>query len=101
MEVVRLAAIRDFQDPHGEFRDESGGDDDTGAASRIIAIKHQGYLSEVLLEKNLLSLRKGAPHERNDAWEPSLMYVETVKEPFNHNNGTTVANGAVQIEEDM
>ena len=27
------------------------------------------------------------------------MYIETVKEPFDHDNGLAVANGAVQIEE--
>ena len=38
MEVVRLAAIWDFQDPDAQLRDESRGDDATGTTSRIIAI---------------------------------------------------------------
>ena len=60
MEVVRLAAIWDFQDPDGQLRNESGGDDDAAATSRIVTVKHQGYVSEVLLEENLLPVRKGS-----------------------------------------
>ena len=100
-ELVRLRASRDFHYPHGQFRDKACGDSGAGVTARSIAIQHQDDLSEMLLEKLLLPLRKGASHQRNDTREPSLMQIEAVKEPLDHDNGLAVAKGAVQIEEDM
>ena len=69
MEVVRLAAIWDFQDPDAQLRDESRGDDATGTTSRIIAHQHRGYVSEVLAEKNL---PMNPPHSSRNAATGSI-----------------------------
>jgi hypothetical protein len=49
-------------------------------------------------EKNLLSLRNGASHQRNDGWKPRLMSVETVNEPFNPNTPLPWRIGIVFLE---
>ena len=61
-EMVRLGTKWDFHDPHGQLGDQAGGDDGAGATARIVAIKHQGDLSEVLLKEHLLPARKGTSH---------------------------------------
>ena len=61
-ELVRLGTNWNFHDSHRQLGGEAGGDYGTSAAPSLIAIKHQGDLSEVLLKEHLLPVRKGAPH---------------------------------------
>ena len=61
-EMVRLGTKWEFHDPHGQLGDQAGGDDGAGATARIVAIKHESDLSEVLLEKHLLPAREGTSH---------------------------------------
>jgi hypothetical protein len=52
----------DFHRPYGQLGDQAGSDGGAGATSRIVAIKHESDLSEVLLEERLLPVRKGTSH---------------------------------------
>jgi len=66
-ELVRLGTMWDFHHAYGQLGDQACGDEGAGATSRVVTIKHQGDLPEVLLEKLLLLLRKGRSHQRDNA----------------------------------
>src|SRR5713101_7518194 len=61
-ELIWLATERNLDNPDGQLGDETGGDYGAGATPRVVAVKHQRDLLEVLLEKYLLPLRKRASH---------------------------------------
>src|SRR5258707_3718 len=60
--LIWLAAERNLDNPDGQLGDETGGDCGAGATPRVVAVKHQRDMLEVILEKHLLPLRKRASH---------------------------------------
>jgi hypothetical protein len=60
--LIWLAAERNLDNPDGQLGDETGGDCGAGATPRVVAVKQQRDMLEVILEKHLLPLRKRASH---------------------------------------
>jgi hypothetical protein len=53
----------------------------------------------MLLEEIFLALRKGRPHQADDARESGLMHLHAIKEPLNHDDRIAVTSGTVCIEQ--
>ena len=53
-ELIGLATERNLYNPDGYLGDQSSGDHGARATSRVVTVKHQRYLPEVLLEEHLL-----------------------------------------------
>ena len=44
-------------------------------------------------------MRKGRPHQGDDARESGLMHLDAIKEPLNHDDSLAVTSGTVYVEQ--
>ena len=97
--MVRLATRWNHDNPGRELGNEASGDHRPGGPSGLVAVQQQNGIPKLLSEKMFLAPRQRAPHQRDDAGQPSLMHLEAIEKAFHNNDGPAMLDGPVKVKE--